>query len=369
MLATVIMAGGRGERFWPRSRRRNPKQLLPIAGARTMIQETVDRIKPLISQENIYIVTGENLVREVKRQLPSVPLKNIIPEPMGRNTAACIGLAAIRIEKQSPEAVMVVLTADHLIKERERFLEIIKGGAELAEASGNLVTLGIKCTRPDTGYGYIKVKSKKSKVKNKKIKIKIKNETIEAYEVEKFVEKPDEETARRFLSSGNYYWNSGMFIWTVSSILEAIREHIPKLSEGLKTIKRSLDTPEEAGVIREVYQNLEPISIDYGVMEKAENVAVVKADITWDDVGSWLAMERIYPKDENGNVILGKFEGMDSTNCIIVSDDHLVAGIGVSDLIVVTTPQATLICPKERAQDVKKMVKKLGASKEKEKYV
>ncbi len=180
------------------------------------------------------------------------------------------------------------------------------------------------------------------------------------------MEKPDEEAARRFLASGDYYWNSGMFIWTVKSILEAIREHMPKLFKGLEAIKQSLGTPEEADTVRKVYQGLEPISIDYGVMEKAENVALIKADITWDDVGSWLAMQRIYPKDENGNVVLGKFKGMDSTNCIIVSDDHLVATIGVSDLIVVTTPEATLICPKERAQDVKKMVHKLAAGKDKE---
>ena len=360
MLVTVIMAGGRGERFWPRSRGKHPKQLLPIAGVRTMIQETVERVKPLTAEENIYIVTGENLAGEVRRQLPSVPAKNVISEPLGRNTAACIGLAAVRIEKEKPEAVMVVLTADHLIKERERFLEIVKAGAELAEASGNLVTLGIKCTRPDMGYGYIKIKNQERRAKSEK---------IEAYEVEKFVEKPDEETARRFLVSGNYYWNSGMFIWTVSAILEAIRKHMPKLFKGLETIKQSPGTPEEADIVRKVYQNLEPISIDYGVMERAENVAVVKADITWDDVGSWLAMERLYPRDENGNVVLGKFEGIDSTNCIIVSDDHLVAGIGVSDLIVVTTPEATLICSRERAQDVKKMVKKLVASKEKEKYL
>ena len=360
MLVTVIMAGGRGERFWPRSRGKHPKQLLPIAGARTMIQETVERVKPLTAEENIYIVTGENLAGEVRRQLPSVPAKNVISEPLGRNTAACIGLAAVRIEKEKPEAVMVVLTADHLIKERERFLEIVKAGAELAEASGNLVTLGIKCTRPDMGYGYIKIKNQERRAKSEK---------IEAYEVEKFVEKPDEETARRFLVSGNYYWNSGMFIWTVSAILEAIRKHMPKLFKGLETIKQSPGTPEEADIVRKVYQNLEPISIDYGVMERAENVAVVKADITWDDVGSWLAMERLYPKDENGNVVLGKFEGIDSTNCIIVSDDHLVAGIGVSDLIVVTTPEATLICSRERAQDVKKMVHKLAANKEKEKYL
>ena len=350
-LIAVIMAGGRGERFWPRSRALHPKQLLPITGVRTMLQETVDRIKPLVTGENIYIATGEILSKKVKSQLPFLPEKNIILEPVGRNTAACIGLAAIKIEREHPRSTMVVLAADHLIREREKFLEIIRAGAETAEETGNLVTLGIKPTRPETGYGYIEVESSKSKVESEK--------KIEAYKVERFVEKPDREKAEKFLSSGSYYWNSGMFIWTVESILKAIEEHMPKLFKGLETIRDSLGTPREAKVLREVFQGLESISIDYGVMEKARNVVLVKADIPWDDVGSWLAMERIHPKDDEGNVVLGKFEGIDSHNCIIISDEHLVVTLGVSDLIVVTTPQATLICPKNRAQDVKKIVKKL----------
>lgn len=359
-LIAVIMAGGRGERFWPRSRARHPKQLLPIVSTRTMLQETVDRIRPLVTEKNIYIATGEILSKKVKSQLPFLPEKNIILEPVGRNTAACIGLAAIKIEREHPRSTMVVLAADHLIGEREEFLEIIRAGAETAEETGNLVTLGIKPTRPETGYGYIEVESGKFKVESKK--------KIEVYKVERFVEKPDGERAKKFLSSGNYYWNSGMFIWTVESILKAIEEHMPKLFKGLETIKDSLDTPREAKVLRQVFQGLESISIDYGVMEKAKNVVLIKADIPWDDVGSWLAIERIHPKDDKGNVVLGKFEGIDSRNCIIISDEHLVATLGVSDLIVVTTPQATLICSKEKAQDMKKIVKKL-ADKKLEEYL
>ena len=358
-LIAVIMAGGRGERFWPKSQCSLPKQLLPIAGARTMLQETVDRIRPLVAEKNIYIATGESLLKKVKSQLPSLPEKNIISEPVGRNTAACIGLAAIKVEREHPRSTMVVLAADHLIRRGEKFLRIIRAGAGAAEKTGNLVTLGIKPARPETGYGYIKIKNQKSKIKSKKIQV---------CKVERFVEKPDERKAKEFLSSGNYYWNSGMFIWTTESILKAIEEHMPELFKGLETIKDFLGTPREGEVARQVFQGLESISIDYGVMEKARNVVLIKADIPWDDVGSWLAMERIHPKDDKGNVVLGKFAGIDSSNCIIISDGHLVATLGVSDLIVVTTPDATLICSKDRAQDVKKIVKKL-ADKNLEEYL
>ena len=352
-LVAVIMAGGRGERFWPKSRARLPKQLLPIAGARTMLQETVERIKPLIPEKNIFIASGENLLKEVRNQLPSLPERNIISEPLGRNTAAGIGLAAIRIEKEYPQSTMVVLAADHLIRERERFLKIIRAGAEMAERAGHLVTLGIKPTRPETGYGYIKISSQQSEVRSQKIQV---------CPVERFIEKPDEEKAKKFLAGGNYYWNSGMFIWTTESILKAIGKYMPELFQGLETIKDSLGTPRAGEVSRQVFQGLESISIDYGVMEKAGNVVMVKADIPWDDVGSWLAMERIHSQDDRGNVVLGKFTGIDSSNCIVISDEQLVATLGISDLIIVATPQAILICSKDRAQEVKKIVKKLADS-------
>ncbi|NOX96961.1 MAG: mannose-1-phosphate guanylyltransferase [Nitrospirae bacterium] len=358
-LVAVIMAGGKGERFWPKSRANHPKQLLPIVSPGTMLQETVERIEYLIPEKNIFIATGESLSGKVKAQLPSLPEENIILEPVGKNTAACIGLAAIKVERKYPgSTTMVVLAADHLIGEREKFLEIIKTGAEVAEKTGHLVTLGIKPTRAETGYGYIEVKGRKLNVENK-------NE-IEVYKVERFVEKPGKAEAKRFLSRGNYYWNSGMFIWKVESILKSIEEHMPELFKGLETIKDSLGTPREAEVTRQVFQKLKSISIDYGVMERAKSVFMVESNITWDDVGSWLAMERIHPKDDNGNVVIGKFEGIDSHNCIIINDGHLVTTLGVSDLIIVTTPQATLICAKDRAQDVKKIVKKLADKKQEE---
>lgn len=365
-LIAVVMAGGKGERFWPKSRARHPKQLLPIAGARTMLQETVDRIRPLIPEENIFVVTGENLLRKVRNQLPSLPGKHIISEPVGRNTAACIGLAAIKTEREEPRSTMVVLAADHLIKEKGKFLKIIKAGAGAAEKTGHLAVLGIKPTRPETGYGYIKAESRKPEARRQKPEVKSKE--VQICKVERFVEKPDRERAKKFLASGNYYWNSGMFIWTVKSILKALKEHMPELFKGLEAIKGSLGTAREREVTRQVFQGLESISIDYGVMEKAKNVVMVKAALPWDDVGSWLAMERIHPGDDKGNVVLGKFEGIDTRNCIIISDGHLVATLGVSDLIIVTTPQATLICSRDKAQEVKKITRKL-ADKKLEEYL
>ena len=352
MLKAVIMAGGKGERFWPKSRKRTPKQLLPIGGQRTMIQETVDRVKPLIKEKDILIATGISLFKEVKRQLPRIRQENIILEPLGRDTAACLGLAALTIAKKNPSATMVVLPADHLIEEKERFLEIISAAGKLAQKREDLVTIGIEPTRPDTGYGYIKVGTK---VPNLGTKGKIK-----AYKAEKFLEKPDLKRARKFLKGGKYLWNSGMFVWTCATLLEAIIQYMPELAQGLRRIEEVLGTPKEEKVKKEVFLSLNKISIDYGVMEKADNVLVIKGDFPWDDVGSWRAMERIYPLDKNKNVILGLHKGIDTTNSIIISDKGMVGTIGVKDLVIISTKEATLVCPKSRTQEVKKLVQKIG---------
>jgi len=352
----LIMAGGVGSRLWPRSRKQTPKQLLNLTSERTMFQEAVARLAPLFEPAQIFVVTSADYVPAMREQVPELPAENYIVEPSGHGTAPCIGLAALYLRRLDPEAVMAVLTADHFIQRWDAFREALRAAGYLAR-QGRLVTLGIKPTFPSTGYGYILRDERLADLGQ-----------LEAYRVKRFTEKPDLPTARKFLATGRYYWNSGMFIWTIESILKAIEEHMPKLFKGLETIKDSLDTPREAQVTRQVFQKLESISIDYGVMEKAGNVVLVKADILWDDVGSWLAMERIHPKDDNGNVIIGKFEGIDSYNCIVINDGHLVATLGVSDLIVVTTPQATLICAKDTAQDVKKIVKKL-ADKKLEEYL
>ncbi len=345
------MAGGRGERFWPRSRRFYPKQLLPITGKRTMIQETVRRISSLIPRDNIFIVAGEELAKEIRKQLPELKRNNLILEPFGRNTASAIGLAAITIEKINREAIMVVLPADHLIKEKRKFLRTISTAVEVAK-EGKLVTLGITPTRADTGYGYIE--------SGKRIEIPGTRKDTQIYMVRRFVEKPDEAKAKEYLRNGKYLWNSGMFIWKVEAILQGIKEHMFELYQGLVEISRARGVSSKKKVILRVYREIESISIDYGVMEKSKNIAVVKADFHWDDVGSWLSMERIYKKDREENVIQGKFIGIDTSRCVIVGDKQLIATVGVSDLIVVSTPEAVLISSRKSAQDVKKLVGKLA---------
>ncbi len=340
MLNAVIIAGGRGERFWPRSRFHKPKPLQAIAGPETMLQMTVTRMQPLIPLEQVYIVTGQKLEREVKRQLPGLPERNVIAEPVGRNTAAAVGLSAVQIGRLDEDATLAVLPADHLIFDEKEFLACLSIGAKVAREKNRLVVFGIKPDRPETGYGYIKAGGEISE---------------KVHEVEAFVEKPDEKTAKKFLASGRYYWNSGMFVWKYSVIMAAIEKHMPRLFTGLQKIR----TAPKKEVIAEVYEKIENISIDYGVMEKAQNRVMVMGDFRWDDVGSWLAMERIWQKDGEGNVSQGKFAGIDTHNSIIVGDKTLVATIGISNMIVVTTDDAVLICPKERAQEVKKMIRKL----------
>lgn len=347
----VIMAGGKGERFWPRSRGIHPKQLLPITGRRTMIQETAKRISPLISSDDIFVVAGRELAGGIKKQLPELRRGNLILEPFGRNTAAAIGLAAIAIKKINKKAIMVVLAADHLIGEKRKFLRTIGVAAKVAK-EGKLVIIGIRPTRPETGYGYIE--------SGEKLQIPGVRKDAEIYTVKKFKEKPDEVKAKKYLQSGKYFWNSGMFIWKVESILGAIEEHMPKLYEGLKKISAARGVSHKKKIIKEVYKELEDISVDYGIMEKSKNIAVVKADFHWDDVGSWLSMERIHKKNKDGNIIQGKFVGIDTSQCILIGKEQLIATVGVSGLIVVTTPQAVIICSRDRAQDVKKIVGKIA---------
>ncbi len=347
MLSAVIIAGGHGERFWPRSRFHKPKQLQAFTGSETMLQMTVRRMKPLIPLEQIYIITGQKLEQEVKRQLPFLPEQNVVVEPIGKNTAAAVGLSAVWLGKGNEDATMVVLPADHLIFDEEEFLACVSTAVKVAESRKSLVVFGIKPNRPETGYGYIKAGEEISE---------------KACKVETFMEKPDEEMAKKFLADGRYYWNSGMFVWTYQTIMTAIENYMPHLFSGLQRIKAA---PEKE-VIAEVYNELEDVSIDYGVMEKAENRAMVMGDFRWDDVGSWLAMERIWKKDGEGNVSAGKFIGIDTHNSTIIGDSALIATIGISDMIVVATDDAILICPKEKAQEVKKMVKKLMESGQKE---
>jgi mannose-1-phosphate guanylyltransferase len=343
----VIMAGGKGARFWPKSREKMPKHLLDIGAEGTIIQETVNRIDPLIPAENILVVTGLSHAGELTRQLPRIPRENILIEPMGRNTAPCIGLAALHVQRRDPDGVMVVLPADHLIKESARFRHLISIAAEMARNGDNLVTIGIKPTGPETGYGYLEEGTLKATIKGEKV-----------YEVRSIREKPALNQAKAFLKKGRFYWNSGMFIWRPEVILNAIAKWLPDLNKGLSEIRSAIATETEQDVIQRVYSGLTPVSIDYGVMESAENVLFIKGDFDWSDVGSWDALWEISDKDEQGNAanIKENFIGLDSRNSLIHSSRKLVAMVGVEDLIVVETDDALLVCKRGCSQDVKKIV-------------
>jgi mannose-1-phosphate guanylyltransferase len=345
-MTALIMAGGRGERFWPKSRKNLPKQFLSLTGdGKTMIQLTVERILPLVAMEDIYISTNSDYKSLVIEQLPHIPSENILCEPIGRNTAPCIGLGAVHISKKYDDAIMLVLPSDHLIKYNSMFLSTLRDAAETARENTNLVTIGITPDYPETGYGYIKFNSA---VCNGR-----------AFSVDRFVEKPSIEVAKEYLASEEYLWNSGMFVWKISSILKKIEHFLPDTYKGLMKIKESIGTDDEALILSSEFTKFSSISIDYGIMEKSENIYTVPGSFGWDDVGSWLAVERIRKSNEYGNVVSGNVITIDSKECIIEADKKLIATIGIKDLIIVDTEDATLICDKASAGDIKKVLENL----------
>lgn len=354
----VIIAGGSGTRFWPLSREETPKQLLSVDGRESLIQATVSRITPVIPLERIYIVTNQKQVESINFQLHASTGRgwdtNFIIEPEAKNTAPAIGLAAIYLRNLNPCAIMAVLPSDHIIRGNDKFCSALLTGAEIA-SQGYLVTIGIKPNTPDTGYGYIKVSSEKLEVRSK---------GYNCYKVERFIEKPNIKTAERCVREGNYYWNSGIFIWKAEAILSAIEKYMPHLYNGLKKIEKTLGSGREEKTIRAVFPELKPESIDYGVLEKAKNVAILPVGIGWSDVGSWHALWHILHRDSNNNVKHGNVISIDNKNSILYCGKRVVGAIGLKDMVVVDTPDATLICPKDRTQDVRKIVdilKKRGA--------
>lgn len=342
----LIMAGGRGERFWPKSRKNMPKQFLSLTGnGKTMIQLTVDRILPLVPMEDIYISTNRDYKALVQKQLPEIPEQNILCEPMGKNTAPCIGLGAAHISKKYEDAMMFVLPSDHLIKYNTMFLNTLLDASEVAEEGDNLVTIGITPDYPEAGYGYIKFQPDRM-VKR-------------AFAVDQFVEKPDLETAKAYLASEQYLWNSGMFIWKVSTILRNMKEFLPEISAGLERIRDSIGTPEEQSVLEREFFTFQSVSIDYGIMEKASNIYILSGSFGWDDVGSWLALERLRPANEFGNVVDGNAVTVETKDTIIQGGKKLIATVGIQDLIVVDTDDALLICEKNSAGEIKKVLENL----------
>lgn len=345
----VILAGGSGTRFWPLSRHLFPKQLLRIIGKETLIQQTMHRVLSAVSADRVLISTNPAQADSIRVQLTEWKdaLKdNFVLEPEGRNTAPAIGLVALELIRRNPDAIMLVVPADHVVKGQRAFDGAVALAADLA-AQGYLVTFGIKPVRPETGYGYVRP--------NRKIRLGKKGQ-LRGHPVKQFVEKPNAKRAMQYLKSGDYFWNSGMFIWRAATILDEIRQHQPGLARGLDRIRQLLEAGATRAAVDEEYRKLTPISIDTGVMERSSKAAVVPVAFGWSDVGSWGSLDEVAPKNEAGNVVDGRVVDIDSTRSIIYGDRRVVATIGLKDMVVVDTPDATLVCPKSRAQDVKKVV-------------
>jgi len=340
-MIAVIMAGGRGTRFWPRSRTRRPKQFLAMTGKETMLEQTVNRLMPDFDPANIYVVTTEDLASDVRAMLPLLPAENTIVEPEGRNTAPCLALALTAIERTTPEGVMVVLSADHWIGDRDLFLGDIRTAVRHAIEGRELVTFGIRPTYPETGYGYIETEG-----------------SGEVLSVRAFREKPPLETAIQYLESGQHYWNAGMFVWTLQDLRRELTLHCP---ETLTPLDEWVASGASRKDLSAAYARLPKLSIDYALMEKSRRVAVVPTRFRWSDVGSWPAAIEFHEPDTEGNVVQGDAILLESTHCALFGNKRLIAGIGLQDLIIVDEPDALLICRKDRAQEVKTIVDRLQA--------
>jgi mannose-1-phosphate guanylyltransferase len=354
----VILAGGRGTRFWPRSRTRTPKQLLNILGGATMLQQTVARLAPLFPPARIWVVTNAEQAAAVRRQLPRVPREQILVEPAGRNTAAAIGLAAVHLQKEFGEALMAVLPADHYIARTARYRRIVRAALEVARRGPNLVVLGIPPTRPDTGFGYIERGEAAGRFGGQRV-----------YAVRQFTEKPSLARAKRYAASGRYDWNAGMFFWRVSTYLDALRRFLPATHRALSALAKDVGTPREARALARIYPRLKNISADYAVMEPAtrergpRRVFVLPAEIGWSDIGSWAAVYELLARRMGENVSAGPSLALEAAGNFLWSPKKFVAAVGVRDLVLVETPDAILLCPRDRAQDVAKIVKWLEQRK------
>lgn len=346
-LYALVLAGGSGTRLWPHSRSQRPKQFLSLSGEATMLQETVARTRALIPPDRVYVATNDAYVPFVTEQLPDVPVDQVLAEPSGRGTAPCIGLAALHLLRRDPDAVMVVLSADHRIMHTDRLCASLAAAAELAQ-EGRLVTLGIVPSAPATGYGYIQ---------RGPALVESGRQTI--FSINSFVEKPTHERACAYLATGEYYWNAGMFVWRADRILEELAAHRPLLSYGLRLIGETIGTERYEQTLAATWDELENIAIDVAVMEHTHHAAVIPVDLGWSDVGDWAALAEVLPPDSDGNVVLGNHIGVDTHNTLVFGNGRMVATIGVDDLLIVDTHDALLICVRERAQDVKSIVARI----------
>ncbi|MEQ8524246.1 mannose-1-phosphate guanylyltransferase [Gracilimonas sp.] len=355
------MAGGSGTRFWPKSTMKRPKQFLSLFGEGTMIQNTAKRIESLIPQERVMVVTNDGYVDIVREQLPKVPSENIVGEPVAKNTAPCVAVAAEMLYKKDPEAVMVVLPADHHITEPEAFNEYLKAAIEKAKAGQNLITIGINPDRPETGYGYIHGNNNSEEVLNGK----------KVHPVTAFKEKPNVETATEFLNSGDYYWNSGMFVWTAKTILDEIHKYLPEMYDLVKVAGEKIFTNNHQEAINGFYHSCESVSIDYGIMEHAKSVYVVPGEFGWNDVGSWTAAYELEEKDSNGNVVKAERAAFSEAtkNYVSVESGKMISIVGLEGVAVVETEDAILVCKLDKDQNVKEIVQQLKEKDEFKKFL
>jgi mannose-1-phosphate guanylyltransferase len=351
----VLLAGGRGTRFWPRSRTRTPKQLLNIAGRETMLRETMSRLKPVFGARNFWAVTNTEQAAAAGRELRGVPAAQILAEPVGRNTAAAIGLAAIHLQKKYGDAVMAVLPADSYVADAARYQNLVAAAVHLASEAGTFVVMGIPPTRPETGYGYIEGGARAGEVAG-----------VQTYSVVRFAEKPELAVASEYVASGKYLWNAGMFFWRVSTFMAALERYLPATHAALTALGKTIGAKKYAATLRRIYPALENISVDYAVMEpstRAESAAagarvvVIPAEVGWSDIGSWAAVYELLAPTPEANVAAGESFTLDAEGNYFWSPKKFVAAIGVKDLVVVETDDALLVCPRERSQDVGKIVK------------
>jgi len=344
----VILAGGKGERFWPMSTSRRPKQLLSLVGDRPLLAQAVERLEGLIPPDRVFIITSADLVEASRAAAPELPPDQVIGEPFGRDTAAAAALGAALVKARDPKGVFAILTADHIIGDLDVYRATLRESMKRAASEDVLITIGVQPDEPSTGYGYIEAGP-----------LHAEQDGVAFHKALQFIEKPNVEKAKSYLATGTFYWNSGMFIWSVASLEKAFRKFRPALVELMEDVRPSIGTPGFDDQLRKAYDRLEKISIDYALMEKADNILMVRGSFAWDDVGAWPALENHFDADADGNVVIGEAAAVDSARNIIVSKGHLTAMIGVHDLVVVQTEGVTLICPKSRAQDVKKLVEQV----------
>jgi len=361
-LFAAILCGGGGKRLWPRSRLKKPKQFIGLFGKKTIFQETIKRIKPLIPPSKIFVITNWDYVDEVREQAPEIPRENIIAEPMAKNTALAMGVGAVYVKTLDPKGVIINLASDHLIKDTKEFRRRMLIAAKAASLGDDLITVGIRPQFPHTGYGYIQIKKEVARIDGEPI-----------FKVERFTEKPKLAMAKKFLKTGHYYWNANLYTWKAEAVLNGFKRHAPKIARGLEKIEKAIGTKKEKKVLKKIYEEAENISIDYAISEKAKNMLMVVGDFDWSDIGDWKVVYDLGKKDKSGNVIIkhgkeGEHLSIDTKNCLVQFDDELIATVGVENLIIVDAGNLILVCNKDRAQDVKKIVLELK-KQEKNEYL